>query len=69
MGLAFLVGSIVKIVALMVYLWALLRILAHPKWWVKVIGVIAAFGIVQIALTSINGFTLLLTELTVQQTS
>jgi len=59
MGLAFLAGSIVKIVALMFYLWALLRILAHPKWWVKVIGVIAAFGIVQIALTSINGFTLL----------
>lgn len=51
MELGFLLGSIVKIAAILAYLYALLWVLGHKKLWVKVIGVVAAFVIVQLALT------------------
>lgn len=59
MEFGFLIGSIIKIVVIMFYLWGLLKVLEHPKLWVKVVGVVAAFGIVQLALTSFGGFTIL----------
>ncbi|HEX7555503.1 MAG TPA: branched-chain amino acid ABC transporter permease [Leptolinea sp.] len=51
MELGFLVGSIVKIGAILAYLYGLLWVLGHKKVWVKVVGVVAAFAIIQIGLT------------------
>lgn len=59
MELGFLIASIVKIVAIIVYIYGLLWILGNPKWWVKVVGVVAAFAVVQIALTSFGSFSVL----------
>jgi branched-chain amino acid transport system permease protein len=51
MELGFLVGSIVKIGAILAYLYGLLWVLGHKQLWVKVVGVVAAFAIIQIGLT------------------
>jgi branched-chain amino acid transport system permease protein len=51
MELGFLVGSIVKIGAILAYLYGLLWVLGHKKLWVKVVGVVAAFALIQIGLT------------------
>ncbi|MDZ4159528.1 MAG: branched-chain amino acid ABC transporter permease [Anaerolineaceae bacterium] len=51
MELGFLFASFVKIAALLAYLYGLLKVLGHPSKWVKVAGVLAAFGIVQAALS------------------
>jgi len=51
MELGFLLASIVKIVAILAYLYGLLWVLGHKKLWVKVVGVAAAFILVQLALT------------------
>jgi branched-chain amino acid transport system permease protein len=51
MELGFLVGSIIKIGAILAYLYGLLWVLGHKKLWVKVVGVIAAFAVIQIGLT------------------
>lgn len=59
MELGFLFGSLFKIALVLGYLYGLLWVLGHPKKWVKVLGVIGAFAIVQLALTSFNGFQLL----------
>ena len=59
MEIGFLLGSLLKIVLVLGYIYGLLWVMGHPKIWVKVLGVIAAFGIVQLALTSFNGFQLL----------
>lgn len=46
--LFFLIISIVKIAVVLGYLYALLWVLGNSSTWVKVIGLIAAFGIVQL---------------------
>lgn len=51
MGLGYLFGSIIKIVAMIAWIYGLMWVLGHRNWWVKVGGVIAAFGIIQLALT------------------
>ena len=51
MELGFLFISIVKIGAILAYLYALLWVLGHKQWWVKAVGLIAAFGVVQLALS------------------
>ena len=51
MELGFLVGSIVKIGAILAYLYGLLWVLGHKQLWVKIVGVVAAFAIIQIGLT------------------
>lgn len=51
MELGFLFASFVKIAALLAYLYGLLKVLGHPSKWVKVAGVLVAFGIVQTALS------------------
>jgi hypothetical protein len=53
MEIGFLFGSIVKIVVILAYLYGLLWVLGHKKTWVKIAGVVAAFGIVQLALPSL----------------
>jgi branched-chain amino acid transport system permease protein len=59
MELGFLLLSIVKIVAILGYLYGLLWVLARPNKWIKIAGVIVAFGIVQLALTKFGEFSLL----------
>jgi len=59
MELGFLLLSIVKIVAILAYLYGLLWVLARPNKWIKIVGVIVAFGVVQLALTPLGNFTLL----------
>lgn len=51
MELGFLVGSIVKIVAFIAYVYGLLWVLGHPSKWVKIVGLLLAFGVVQFALS------------------
>ncbi|MEN6409918.1 MAG: branched-chain amino acid ABC transporter permease [Anaerolineaceae bacterium] len=51
MELGYLVLSIVKIVAILAYLYGLLKILDHPNKWVRIVGILLAFGIVQAALS------------------
>ncbi len=51
MGLGFLFGSIIKIVAMIAWIYGLMWVLGHRSWWVKVGGIIAAFGIIQLALS------------------
>jgi branched-chain amino acid transport system permease protein len=59
MGIEFILGSLVKIGVLLGYLYGLLWVMGHSKKWVKIVGVIAAFGIVQLALTKFGEFQLL----------
>jgi branched-chain amino acid transport system permease protein len=51
MELGFLILSVVKIVAILAYLYGLLWVLGHANTLVKVAGLAVAFGIVQFALT------------------
>jgi len=51
MELGFLVLSLVKIVAIVAYLYGLLWVLGHANKWVKIGGTVLAFGIVQAALS------------------
>jgi len=51
MQIGFLVYSIVKIVAILAYIYGLLWVLAHTSKWVKIFGVIILFGIIQLALS------------------
>ena len=62
MELGFLFGSIVKIVVILAYLYGLLWVLGHKKTWVKIAGVVAAFGIVQLAFTVTIGESTILNE-------
>ena len=59
MEIGFLLGSIVKIAAIIAWIYGLLWVLGRPKWWVKVLGATAAFGVIQLALTTFGNFTLL----------
>lgn len=59
MGIGFLLISIVKIVAILAYLYGLMWVLARPNKWIKIVGVIVAFGVVQLALTNFGGFSVL----------
>ncbi len=51
MGLGYLFGSLIKIVAMIAWIYGLMWVMGHRNWWVKVGGVIAAFGIIQLALS------------------
>ncbi|HEX2979938.1 MAG TPA: hypothetical protein VHO48_06720, partial [Anaerolineaceae bacterium] len=59
MEFGFLIISIVKIIAIIAYLFGLLWVLGHPKKWVRAVGLVVAFGIIQLALTSFSGYSLL----------
>jgi len=62
MELGFLVGSIVKIGAILAYLYGLLWVLGHKKWWVKIVGIAAAFTVIQLGLTVVIGGNTLLND-------
>jgi len=51
MEIGFLLISIIKIAAIVGWIYGLLWALGHSKWWVKAVGVVAAFGIIQLALS------------------
>jgi branched-chain amino acid transport system permease protein len=59
MEIGFLLISIVKIIAILAYIYGLMWVLARPNKWIKIAGVIVAFGVVQLALTNFGGFSLL----------
>lgn len=56
--ITFLITSILKIVGVLAYLYGLLWVLGHKQIWVKIVGVIVAFGIIQLGITPIGGFQL-----------
>lgn len=51
--------SLVKIVAIVAYFYGLLWAMGKKQWWVKILGVVGGFGIIQLGLTSFGGFSLL----------
>jgi branched-chain amino acid transport system permease protein len=51
--------SFIKIIAVIAYLYGLLWVMGQKKWWAKVLGIVGAFGIVQLALTTFGNFQLL----------
>ena len=59
LNIGFLIGSVVKIVAILAYLYGLLAVLGHRNRWVKIGGVLLAFAIVQGALSPVGGVQLL----------
>ncbi len=59
MELGFLVGSIVKILALLAYIYGILWVMAQPSRWVKAGGLVVAFGVVQLGLTKFGNFQIL----------
>lgn len=59
MGLNQLLISFVKIVAVLAWVYGLLWALGRKPWPVRVAAVLVAWGVVQLALTPINGFQVL----------
>ncbi len=55
----YLLVSIVKIVAVVAYVYGLLWVMGRSKWWAKLLGIVVMFGIVQLALTNFGKFQLL----------
>jgi branched-chain amino acid transport system permease protein len=51
MEIGFLIGSLVKIAFMVAWIYGLMWTLGHKNWWVKVGGIVAAFGIIQLALS------------------
>ena len=47
----YLIISIVKIAAVIAWIYALLRVMGHASRWVKIAGIVALFGIVQLAIS------------------
>jgi len=50
MQIGFLVISIVKIAAILAYFYGLMWVLGKKAWWLKAVGLIVGFGIIQLAL-------------------
>lgn len=59
MSIVFLITSVLKIFAILAYLYGLLWVLGQKQLWVKIVGVVVAFGIVQLAVTPFGGFQIL----------
>ena len=51
--------SLIKIVGVIAYLYGLLWAVGQKKWWAKLLGIVVAFGIIQLALTTFGDFQLL----------
>jgi branched-chain amino acid transport system permease protein len=51
MDIFFLVVSVVKIAAVLAWVYGLLRVMGHANKWVKIAGIIVLFGIVQLAIS------------------
>jgi branched-chain amino acid transport system permease protein len=56
MSIVFLVTSALKIVAVLAYLYGLLWVLNRKQLWAKILGIVVAFAVVQIAITPLGGF-------------
>ena len=56
MGFDQLLFSVIKIIAILGWIYGVLWILGLKAWWAKALGIVAAFGIVQLGLTPIGGF-------------
>src|SRR5574340_1680354 len=59
MDLGFLFISIVKIFGLVAYIYGVLWVMNQPSRWVKIGGLVVAFGVIQLALTKFGNFQLL----------
>jgi branched-chain amino acid transport system permease protein len=59
MDIYFLLASILKIVGIIAYIYGLLWVIGQPSKWVKFAGIVAAFGIIQLALTPWGSFQIL----------
>lgn len=59
MEFGFIIGSIVKIFGLLAYIYGILWVLDQPSRWIKVGGLVVAFGIIQLAMTKFGDFQLL----------
>ncbi|HWR65795.1 MAG TPA: branched-chain amino acid ABC transporter permease [Bellilinea sp.] len=59
MELGFLLGSIVKIVAIIAYFYGVLWVMSLPSRWLKIGGMVVAFGVIQLGLTRFGNFQLL----------
>ncbi len=47
--------SLIKIIAILAWVYGLIWALGRKPWWAKALGIVVAFGIVQLALTPIGG--------------
>ena len=59
MELGFLLGSIVKIAAIIAYFYGVLWVMSLPSRWLKIGGMVVAFGVIQLGLTRFGNFQLL----------
>ncbi|MRR32367.1 hypothetical protein EG834_19035, partial [bacterium] len=59
MELGFLLGSIVKIAAIIAYFYGVLWVMSLPSRWLKIGGMVVAFGVIQLGLTKFGNFQLL----------
>src|SRR3989337_1086281 len=59
MELGFLIGSIVKIAAIIAYFYGVLWVMSLPSRWLKIGGMVVAFGVIQLGLTRFGNFQLL----------
>jgi branched-chain amino acid transport system permease protein len=55
----FLLISIVKVAFIIAYIYGLLWVLGHKKWWVKVLGTAAMYGVIELALVDFGSFQIL----------
>src|SRR5450759_1077168 len=62
MEIGFLVGSVVKIVAILAWIYGLLWVLGHTSKIVKIVGIILAFAVIQAAFTVNIGATPILSD-------
>ena len=51
LNLGFLAITIVKIIAVLAWIYGLLWVIGHKSRWVKIVGIVVAFGIIQLALS------------------
>ena len=56
MDIASLLLSVVKILAILAWVYGVLWVLGRKPLWVKIVGIIAAWGIIQLGLTDFGGF-------------
>lgn len=59
MEFGFIIGSVLKIAALIAYIYGILWVMDQPSKWVKIGGVVVAFGIIQLGLTKFGNFQVL----------
>ena len=56
MDIASLLLSVVKILAILAWVYGVLWVLGRKPLWAKIVGIVAAWGIIQLGLTDFGGF-------------